>query len=293
MERTKLWETIYNKSNKKITFYSTNEKLKEARARLVNNGIKNLAERVLDYDAYDRYYDEGAEAYFEGKTLSDVPITGNAWFREAWEEGWKNAKACDDEEYGTEYEDEYWEDYDLIQESVKLKEAFGDEMEMLEEIKTELEKIPEITNVEILTHKTNNDDYLKVEGPYDGCPGSNHPVTKLIQSIAEKYGKETEGWGWLYQTERVRDWEKENPAPVDPRYARGTSKLFTPSARNPKNKEAKELLMKYKKELEEWRNYKKENCPPSRDDGFTVSFAPAGHAASVEAFYNGTRYWGD
>jgi hypothetical protein len=180
-----------------------------------------------------------------------------------------------------------------FKESRNLRESSDDEMEMLEEIKAELEKIPEITNVEILTHKTNNDDYLKVEGPYDGCPGSNHPVTKLIQSIAEKYGKETEGWGWLYQTERVRDWEKENPAPVDPRYARETSKLFTPSARNPKNKEARELLMKYKKELEEWRNYKKENCPPSRDDGFTVSFAPAGHAASVEAFYNGTRYWGD
>lgn len=33
MERTKLWETIYNKSNKKVTFLSTNEKLKEARVR--------------------------------------------------------------------------------------------------------------------------------------------------------------------------------------------------------------------------------------------------------------------
>lgn len=166
-------------------------------------------------------------------------------------------------------------------------------MKMLEEIKAELEKVSEITNVEILTHKYNNFNYLKVEGPYDGCPGSEHPVTKLIESIAAKYGKETDGWGWLYQTERVREWELANPAPVDPRYARETMRMFSPSAKNPKNKEAKELLMKYKKEIEEYRNYKKENCPPSRDPGFTVSFAPAGHAASVSAFYSGTRYWGD
>lgn len=39
--------------------------------------------------------------------------------------------------------------------------------------------------------------------------------------------------------------------------------------------------------------YKNENCPPLRGPGFTVSFAPAGHAASVVAFYNGTRHWGD
>lgn len=89
------------------TINEINSYVRETKARLVNNGIKNLAERVLDYDAYDRYYDEGAEAYFEGKTLSDVPITGNAWFREAWEEGWKNAKACDEEEYEAEYEDDF------------------------------------------------------------------------------------------------------------------------------------------------------------------------------------------
>lgn len=70
-------------------------------------------------------------------------------------------------------------------------------MEMLEEIKTELEKVSEITNVEILTHKYNNYNYLKVEGPYEGCPGIEHPVTKLIESIAAKYGKETDGWGRL------------------------------------------------------------------------------------------------
>lgn len=74
---------------------------------------RNLNERVLDYDTWDKYYDEGAEAYFEGKTLSEVPITGNAWFREAWEEGWKNAKACDDEDAEraeAAYEEEaYWE----------------------------------------------------------------------------------------------------------------------------------------------------------------------------------------
>lgn len=74
---------------------------------------ENLKERVLDYDTWDKYYDEGAEAYFEGKTLDEVPITGNAWFREAWEEGWKNAKACDDDDARraeAEYEEEiYWE----------------------------------------------------------------------------------------------------------------------------------------------------------------------------------------
>lgn len=166
-------------------------------------------------------------------------------------------------------------------------------MEMLEEIKAELENVSEITNVEILTHETNNFNYLKVEGPYDGCPGSEHPVTKLIENIAAKYGKETDGWGWLYRTERVREWELANPAPVDPRYARETSRMFSPSAKNPKNKEAKELLKNYKEEIEKWRTYRKENCPPSRDPGFTVSFAPAGHAASVCAFYSGTRYWGD
>jgi len=70
---------------------------------------KKIKERVLDFDTYDKYYDEGAEAYFEGKSLSEVPITGNAWFREAWEEGWKNAKAYDEEDarrLEAEYEDE-------------------------------------------------------------------------------------------------------------------------------------------------------------------------------------------
>lgn len=75
---------------------------------------KRIKEGVLDYDTWDKYYDEGAEAYFEGKTLSDVPITGNAWFKEAWEEGWKNAKACDDEDTKraeAEYEEELeWEE---------------------------------------------------------------------------------------------------------------------------------------------------------------------------------------
>lgn len=89
------------------TINEINSYVRETKARLVNNGIKNLAERVLDFDTYDKYYDEGAEAYFEGKTLSDVPITGNAWFREAWEEGWKNAKACDEEDYEAEYEDDF------------------------------------------------------------------------------------------------------------------------------------------------------------------------------------------
>lgn len=74
---------------------------------------ENLKERVLDYDTWDKYYDEGCEAYFEGKTLDEVPITGNAWFREAWEEGWKNAKTCDDEDARraeAAYEEEiYWE----------------------------------------------------------------------------------------------------------------------------------------------------------------------------------------
>lgn len=74
---------------------------------------KNLKERVLDYDTWDKYYDEGAEAYFEGKSLDEVPITGNAWFREAWEMGWKDSKAIDDEEAEraeAAYEEEaYWE----------------------------------------------------------------------------------------------------------------------------------------------------------------------------------------
>lgn len=104
------------------TINEINSYVRETKARLVNNGTKNLAERVLDFDTYDKYYDEGAEAYFEGKSLSEVPITGNAWFREAWEEGWKNAKACDEEDYGADYEDEYWEDYDPIQESANLRE---------------------------------------------------------------------------------------------------------------------------------------------------------------------------
>ena len=89
-----------------INFYVRNTK-----ARLVNNGIKSLVkesrklkERVLDFDAHDEYYDAGVEAYFEGRSLSEVPITGNAWFSEAWKDGWKDAKACDDEDARREIE---------------------------------------------------------------------------------------------------------------------------------------------------------------------------------------------
>ncbi len=169
-------------------------------------------------------------------------------------------------------------------------------MEMLDEIKTALEAVPEITNVEILTHKYNQYKYLKVEGPYDGCPGMNHPVTKLIESIAMKHGAETDGWGWLYQFERVREWEKANPAPVDPRYNyndRETMKMFSPQAKNPKNKAAREILNKYLADKAAWQELRKSTCPASKDPGFTVSFAPLGHGASIEAFYANSRYCGD
>lgn len=43
-----------------------------------------LKERALDFDTWDKYYDEGVEAYLAGKTLNEAPITGNAWFSEAW-----------------------------------------------------------------------------------------------------------------------------------------------------------------------------------------------------------------
>lgn len=110
------------------TINEINSYVRNTKARLVNNGIKNLTnedveenkmrknlrERVLDYDTYDEFYKQGCEAYFEGKSLDEVPITGNAWFREAWQEGWKDSKAADDEDVRraeAEYEDELeWEE---------------------------------------------------------------------------------------------------------------------------------------------------------------------------------------
>lgn len=93
--------------------YFINEDFKEFQKYTQKEWDQIVKERVLDYDTYDEYYDAGVETYYEGKTLSEVPITGNAWFREAWEDGWKDAKACDDEEARrTEaaYEEEaYWE----------------------------------------------------------------------------------------------------------------------------------------------------------------------------------------
>lgn len=88
---------------------------------------RNLKERVLDYDTWDKYYDEGAEAYFEGKSLDEVPVTGNAWFREAWQEGWKESKTIDDEDarrVEAEYEEELeWEDYYSSLSESKLTES--------------------------------------------------------------------------------------------------------------------------------------------------------------------------
>lgn len=90
---------------------------------------KKINERVLDYDTYDEFYKQGCEAYFEGKSLDEVPITGNAWFREAWQEGWKDSKAVDDEDVRraeAEYEDELeWEDYysSLSESESKLTES--------------------------------------------------------------------------------------------------------------------------------------------------------------------------
>lgn len=96
-----------------------------------NKGLKEseLKERVLDYDTYDEFYKKGCEAYFEGKSLDEVPVTGNAWFREAWQEGWKDSKAADDEDVRraeAEYEDELeWEDYysSLSESESKLTES--------------------------------------------------------------------------------------------------------------------------------------------------------------------------
>lgn len=125
------------------TMNEINSYVKETKARLVNNGIKNLTnedveenkmrknlrERVLDYDTYDEFYKQGCEAYFEGKSLDEVPVTGNAWFREAWQEGWKDSKAVDDEDVRraeAEYEEELdWEDYysSLSESESKLTES--------------------------------------------------------------------------------------------------------------------------------------------------------------------------
>lgn len=81
-----------------------------------------LKERFLDYDTWDKFYDEGIEAYLAGKTLSEAPITGNAWFSEAWQEGWQHAKDCDEEDIRAEAEEEYLEEYGSMQES-KIKES--------------------------------------------------------------------------------------------------------------------------------------------------------------------------
>lgn len=121
------------------TINEINSYVKETKARLVNNGIKSLVnkdmkesklkERVLDYDTYDEFYKKGCEAYFEGKSLDEVPVTGNAWFREAWQEGWKDSKAADDEDVRraeAEYEDELErEDYysSLSESESKLTES--------------------------------------------------------------------------------------------------------------------------------------------------------------------------
>lgn len=125
------------------TINEINSYVKETKARLVNNGIKkltnedvegnkmrkNLRERVLDYDTYDEFYKKGCEAYFEGKSLDEVPVTGNAWFREAWQEGWKDSKAADDEDARraeAAYEEELeWEDYysSLSESESKLTES--------------------------------------------------------------------------------------------------------------------------------------------------------------------------
>lgn len=91
---------------------------------------KKINERVLDYDTYDEFYKQGCEAYFEGKSLDEVPITGNAWFREAWQEGWKNAKTYDEEdarrleaecEEELDWEEAYREDLEESKENPQKK----------------------------------------------------------------------------------------------------------------------------------------------------------------------------
>lgn len=107
--------------------------------------FKNLKERVLDYDAWDKYYDEGAEAYFEGKSLDEVPVTGNAWFREAWEEGWKNAKACDDED-ARRAEATY-------EEELEWEEAYREGLTESEEYQYQILKKPEIKKLDSLKNE--------------------------------------------------------------------------------------------------------------------------------------------
>ncbi len=106
---------------------------------------RNLKERVLDYDTWEKYYDEGCEAYFEGKTLNEVPITGNAWFREAWEEGWKNAKACDDED-ARRAEAEY-------EEELEWEEAYREGLTESEEYQYQILKKPEIKKLDSLKNE--------------------------------------------------------------------------------------------------------------------------------------------
>lgn len=103
---------------------------------------KNLRERVLDYDTYDEFYKKGCEAYFEGKSLDEVPVTGNAWFREAWQEGWKESKAIDDED-ARRAEAEY-------EEELEWEEAYREGLVESEEYQYQILKKSEIKKLDFL-----------------------------------------------------------------------------------------------------------------------------------------------
>ena len=93
--------------DKRLAFQNEENQLEES---------TDLKERVLDYDQYDKYYKEGWDAYFQGYDVDAKPLTGNAWFSEAWDEGWKAAKDYDDYEamrMEAEMEDEmFYDDFD-------------------------------------------------------------------------------------------------------------------------------------------------------------------------------------
>ena len=298
MERTKLWETIYNKSNKKVTFLSTNERLKEARVRnpsrndqmnpsiivqeasifLEDEGFSKLKygtePRPKTFTIFDKQGEISVNVAINGDYIDDILI--NAFFDprcgfgyviqsqtldgriewvgfdksefredledalvsakkffeenkdkhtlEMWlirefgqdkahdtleklyqrgqeetftkflsredfdaykssltektesamkenkslKEGWKNAKACDEEDYGADYEDEYWEDYDPIQESAKLKEDADNERKEMQAL---FRKAARKAKVKILDTYTKNKRHwsvtLDTEDEYD------------------------------------------------------------------------------------------------------------------------------
>lgn len=124
----------------------------------------------------------------------------------------------------------------------------------------------------------------------------------IIKEVLKKYGLEIGGVGLISNWENFHKAEKEfeaaNPKPIDPSedhekvYENGKTWKGQSYYWRAKGQGFR-LMAEYRAQLTDWLAEKCSKLPPRYIPGFYFDVDALGTGAKIEAFYAGTKYWGD